>query len=107
LTSPQPPFQPTEDEKNRKKKKTEKHWPMAYISRHTRPMTATSGFRDSPGSPSLGDALGTVLVAHRQGHRNGQQVWYFFVIFLSRDTAICPGQYGPNTRLMTEFSGFV
>ena len=79
---------------------------MAYIGRHTRPEASTSGFQDSPGSPPSVDALGYVP-AHRQGERNDLQVRYFFVdFFLAFDPAVRPGRYGPNTRPMTEFSGF-
>ena len=79
LTSPKPPFQPTDDEKTRKKTEKNVRWPT--IGRNTCPMTATSGFPYSPRSPPLVDALGYVP-AHRQGQRNSRQVWYFFVFFL-------------------------
>ncbi len=79
LTSSWPAEKRVDDEKTRKI--PDKHWPMAYIGRHTRPEALTSGFRDSPGPPPSGDALGYVP-AHRQGQQNGRQVWYFFVVFL-------------------------
>ncbi len=78
LTSSWPAEKWVDDEKTRKI--PEKHWPMAYIGRHTRPEASTSGFWDSPGPPPSVDALGYVP-AHRQGQRNGRQVWYFFVVF--------------------------
>ncbi len=46
------------------------------------PMTATSGFRRSPGPPPSGDVL-DIVPADRQGQQNGRQVWYFFVFFYS------------------------
>ncbi len=84
-TSPKPPCQPTDDEKTRKKNK--KNWPMAYIGRHTRLITATSVFRDRPGPPLSGNALSTVP-AHRQGQRNGRQVGYFFAVFFWHKTPL-------------------
>ncbi len=60
---------------------------MAYIGRHTHLEASTSGFRDNPGPPSLVDVLGYVP-AHRQGQRNGQQVWYFFVVFFWHATPL-------------------
>jgi hypothetical protein len=43
---------------------------------------ATSGFHRSPGPPPSGDVL-DIIPADRQGQRNGQQVWYFFIFFYS------------------------
>jgi hypothetical protein len=73
---------------------------MAYISRHTRPMTATSGFPDSPEPPPSVDALGTVP-AHRQGERNGRQVWYFFVVFFWHLTP--PSVRGNTSRILARW----
>ena len=49
------------------------------------PMTATSGFRHSPGPPPLGDVL-DIVPADCQGQRNGRQVWCFFVNFFCMAT---------------------
>jgi hypothetical protein len=52
---------------------------IATIGHNTCPMAASSGFFQSPGPPSLGNARG-IVPAHRCGHQNGQQSCPFFVI---------------------------
>jgi hypothetical protein len=68
---------------------------MAYIGRNTCPMTATSGFRDSPRPPPLVDAL-RYVPAHRQGQRNDLQVWYFFVNFFGIRPRLSSGAIRPE-----------
>jgi hypothetical protein len=95
MTSTRPAFQPIDDEKTRKITEKNVRWPT--IGRHTRPMKATSGFPDSPGPPPSVDALGYVP-AHRQGQRNGRQVWYFFVVFFWHSTP--PSVRGDTARIL-------
>jgi hypothetical protein len=70
---------------------------MAYIGC---PEASTSGFRDSPGPPPSVDALGYVP-AHQQGERNGQQVWYFFVVFFGHSTP--PSVRGNTSRILARW----
>ncbi len=78
----------------KKHKKREYAWPIATIGRNTCPMTASSGFYQSPGPPPLGNARGIVPV-HLRGHKNGQQVGAFFHCFF-----VCcpPGKRRGNTE---------
>ncbi len=73
---------------------------MAYIGRRTSPEASISGFCDSPGPPPLVDALGYVQ-AHRQGERNGRQVWYFFVVFFWHSTP--PSVQGNLSRILARW----
>jgi hypothetical protein len=98
LTSSWPAEKRVDDEKTWKI--PEKHWPMAYIGRHTRPEASTSGFRDSPGPPPSVDALGYVP-AHRQSERNDLQVWYFFVVFFWHSTP--PSVRGDTKRILARW----
>ncbi len=83
LTSSWPAEKWVDDEKSRKITKKIK--------------ASTCGFRDSPGPPPSVDALGYVP-AHRQGERNGRQVWYFSYFFNGIQT------HRPSGAIRSEYS---
>jgi hypothetical protein len=65
-------------------------------------MAASSGFYQSPGPPTLGNACG-IIPAHRCSHQNGQQSWSIFLTsfcFL----ACCPG-LGWEFQFLVPISG--
>jgi hypothetical protein len=69
--------------------------PFCNIGVSARPMAAFSGFYESHGPTSLGDACSIVL-AYRHGHRNGQQSGHILHHRCSVDC--CPGSHWGNTE---------
>ena len=81
-------------------------WPIATISRNTRPVATASGFYPSPKPLLSGDARGIVPV-HRHGHQNGQGMWYIFCLFLCLLLPWLPqGQWNIITCQMVASSSF-
>jgi len=68
--------------------------PIYFIGTSAHPMVAFSGFLESHEPPPSGDAHDIVL-SHRHGHQNGQQIGY---IFNRCFVCCCPGGGRGNTE---------